>query len=143
MIKLIDLLKEAKQVGVLYHYTTLENLKNIIRENKLKAYNHPPSISFTRVMNDYLEMWFGAGEGSYILVINGDMLSHNYRIRPYRDYHSDMIDPQTGQEIDEYEERVDRDINNLDRYLIKIILPFPTPEIESLLKEKNIPYEIK
>jgi hypothetical protein len=34
-------------------------------------------------------------------------------------------------------------IKILDKYIIKIILPKPNPELESLLKEKNIPYEIK
>ena len=41
------------------------------------------------------------------------------------------------------EERVDKNIVGLDKYLIKIILYKPDPEIEALLKEKNIPYEIK
>ena len=41
------------------------------------------------------------------------------------------------------EERTCKDITNLNKYLIKVILYKSTPEIESLLKEKNIPYEIK
>jgi hypothetical protein len=41
------------------------------------------------------------------------------------------------------EEVIDKNITNLDKYIIKIILPNSNPEIESLLKEKNIPYEIK
>lgn len=138
-----NMLKEGKQVGTLYHYTDPFDIENIIKQNKLKASNNPPSISFTRVMNDYLEMWFGGGDNLFILVIDGDKLSQNYKIRPYRDWHPDMIDHETGQEIDEYEERVDRDISNLDRYIIKVIIPNSFPEIESLLKEKNIPYEVK
>ena len=41
------------------------------------------------------------------------------------------------------EERVCKDITNLNKYIIKIILYKSTPEIERLLQEKNIPYETK
>jgi len=136
-------LNEGKQVGTLYHYADLFDIENIIKQNKLKASNNPPSISFTRVMNNDLKMWFGGGDDLIILVIDGDKLSQNYKIRPYRDFHPDMINPETGQEIDEYEERVDRDISNLDKYIIKVIIPNSFPEIESLLKEKGIPYEVE
>ena len=42
------------------------------------------------------------------------------------------------------EERIyNKNIINLDKYIIKVILYKSTSNIESLLKEKNIPYEIK
>ena len=37
MIKLIDILNEAKQVGLLYHYTSVDGLKNILQSNQLKS----------------------------------------------------------------------------------------------------------
>ena len=37
MIKLIDILKEAKQVGILYHYCQFSDLYPIIKSNLLKA----------------------------------------------------------------------------------------------------------
>jgi hypothetical protein len=37
MIRLIDLLKEAKQVGIIYHYTTFDNGLKILKANQLKA----------------------------------------------------------------------------------------------------------
>ena len=41
------------------------------------------------------------------------------------------------------EERIyNKDITNLDKYIIKVILYESNPKIESLLKEKNIPYEL-
>jgi hypothetical protein len=44
--------------------------------------------------------------------------------------------------FDEMEERVFGVIRNLNKYLIKVILYKSNPNVESLLKEKNIPYEI-
>lgn len=37
MIRLIDLLKEAKQVGILYHYTIYENAVDILKDSNLKS----------------------------------------------------------------------------------------------------------
>ena len=37
MIRLIDLLNEGKQVGLLYHYTSEKGLKSILQSNKLNA----------------------------------------------------------------------------------------------------------
>ena len=150
MIKLLDILKEAKQVGILYHYTTLRSLKNIIKSNRLlknapdmSAADYYDSdldpdantsvISFTRD-NPKNPQFTIAQYAEAALVIDGNKLSNNYKIRPIQ---------QQGIGEDEMEERIYKDINNLNKYLIKIILFEPNPEIESLLKEKNIPYEIK
>ena len=35
MIRLIDLLNEGKQVGLLYHYTSEKGLKGILQSNEL------------------------------------------------------------------------------------------------------------
>jgi hypothetical protein len=87
--------------------------------------------------------------GESIIVVDGDKLSNNYKIRPYQDINpflSDIDDESLsfeGGKNEEYEERVDKNITNLNKYIIKIILLIPNTEIESLLKEKNIPYEVK
>ena len=142
VIKLSDILKEiteGKQVGTLYHYTNNYFLKKIIETNTLEA-----PISFTRSKDKKTVFWIGA-ESS--LVIDGDKLSTRYKIRPYQSYDEE------GRFFDEMEERVDKNIINLDQYLIKVILyktenqqlysNISYSEIESLLKEKNIPYEIQ
>ena len=123
-----DDLKEAKQVGILYHYTENWLLEQIIKSNTLQA-----PVSFTRSKDKKTVSWLGA---ECSLVIDGDKLSNNYKISPYRD--SD------GGEnpFDEMEERVNKDITNLNKYIIKVILYESNSEIESLLKEKNIPYEL-
>ena len=145
------ILSEGKQVGILYHYTTLEFLQDIIKSNQLLT-NEPDMsaapdsydseldpyagyemVSFTRA-NPTVAQFEIAQYANVVLVIDGDKLSNNYKIYPMQQY---------GIGEDEMEERVYKDINNLNKYLIKIYLFESDPEIESLLKEKNIPYEIK
>ena len=146
MIKLIDILNEAKQVGTLYHWTTNSNLLNIIESNTLTTSVTTDSInkkikikciSLTRTSN---KIQFAISQTSEVLIVlDGNKLSNNYKITPYHDpnqyYFSD-------EEYDEMEERICKDILNLNKYIIKIILHKSNPEIESLLTEKNIPYEI-
>ena len=144
MIKLLDILKEAKQVGILYHYTRLDRLKNIIISNTLEAstpedtgLTHKdylgPAISFTRTK--YKPQSIVTNESDAALVIDGNKLSNNYKLIPFQD--SEIPD-------DEMEERIyNKDITNLNKYIIKVILYESDSEIEALLKEKNIPYEIK
>jgi hypothetical protein len=128
MIKLINLLNEGKQVGILYHYTENWLLQQIIESNTLLA-----PVSFTRSKDKETVFWIGA---ECSLVIDGDKLSNNYKIKPYQSYDEE------GNYFDEMEERVDKNIIDLNKYLIKVILFKQDLEIENLLKEKNIPYEI-
>ena len=163
MIKLQDILKqiiEGKQVGTLYHNTNLGQALEIIKSNRLNITSNDlntltnfrtfrddnviispfgpiikdrtkikPFISFTRD-KDYVRF-----NNNVRFVLDGDKLSQNYKIIPYSQF--------GGRENDEREERIQTDISNLSKYIIKIILSKSTPEIESALKEKNIPYEIK
>ena len=140
---------EAKQVSTLYHYTTLESLKDIIISNQLLS-NDPdfsgidnydseldPNIdkggmvAFTRA-NPKNAQFSIAQYADAVLVMDGDKLSNKYKIEPTQQY---------GVGEDEMEERIYNDITNLNKYLIKIILFKNNTKIESLLKEKNIPYE--
>jgi len=142
-----NILNEAKQVGTLYHFTSLKNLLSIIQNNTLIASNTTDFIdkklklqcvSLTRTSNK--NQFSISNKSECVLILDGDKLSNKYKITPYHDpnqyYFSD-------EEYDEMEERICKNIVNLDKYIIKIILSKPNPEIESLLKEKNIPYEIK
>jgi hypothetical protein len=132
MIKLVDILKEITegyQFGVLYHYTEEWQLEKIIQSNILKG-----PISLTRSQDSFVKDFMG---NVPIIVLDQDKLRNNYKIRPYQSYDDE------GRSEDEMEEVIDKDVTNLDKYITKIILPKPSLEIESLLKEKNIPYEIK
>ena len=140
MIKLIDLLNEGKQVGTLYHYTENELLKQIVETNTLLA-----PVSFTRRQSSQVRDFTN---GESIIVVDGNKLSNNYKIKPYQDInpfldnYDDELPSFTGGKNEEYEERVNTNITNLNKYIIKVIMLIPDPDIESLLKEKNIPYEI-
>ena len=138
-------LVEAKQVGILYHYTTLDSLEDIITSNQLLSnvpdvdvddeldpnINKGGMVAFTRA-NPKSAQFAIAQYADAVLVIDGDKLSNKYKIEPTHQY---------GGNEDEMEERIYKDINNLNKYLIKIILFENNTKIESLLKEKNIPYE--
>jgi hypothetical protein len=121
MIKLIDLL-EAKQVGILYHFTTAENLLAILSSNKLAAMNYS-DISFTRNKNYLNEPGsYGKKLSLVRLSIDGDKLSQNYKISPF--HNSEKFNKKS----DEYEERISRKnlkngkIDNIKDYITEITI---------------------
>jgi len=89
VIKLIDILNEAKQVGLLYHYTSVDGLKNILQSNQLKSSeenymgNDLNFISFTRNKNfDKKGQKFNV-KTDYRITLDGDKLSNRYKIKPF------------------------------------------------------------
>jgi hypothetical protein len=73
---------EAKNVGILYHFTSIDNLIEIIETNKMIGGD---SISFTRDKN-FINTTGAASIGEPAecrIVIDGDKLSNRYKIRPY------------------------------------------------------------
>jgi len=159
-----DNLEEAKQVGTLYHWTSLKSLANIIKTNTIlpshSGHGEYDWVSLTRSKD---KNQFGIAEAAdCVIVLDGDKLSNKYKIEPYHDVETGEYDELTyfddnGNAIgtidddgniirygafDEMEERLFGLIRNLDKYIIKVILYKSNPEVESLLKEKNIPYEL-
>ena len=138
-----DNLEEAKQAGVLYHWTSLKNLEDIIKTNIIRPTysefdDEDNGVSLTRSKNKHQ---FGIAEAAdCVIVLDGDKLSNNYKIKPYNDLEVAQYDDFGI--FDEMEERLLGSIKNLNKYVIKIILYKSDPKIESLLKEKNIPYEL-
>jgi len=103
-------LKEGKQVGTLYHFTPFEGIKGILKFNTLKVGDdsnfetggNVGKVSLTRDKNlNYF---------NYRITLDGDKLSNNYKINPYS---YDI-------EAEESEESVNRDIKNIDKYIIDI-----------------------
>lgn len=90
MIKIIDLLNEAKQVGILYHYTHISNLSLIFKSglkfgkalsNFATSKTYPYYISTTRSYN------FNGGndkdrfsDKAARITIDGDKVSNNYKL---------------------------------------------------------------
>jgi len=88
MIRLIDLLREAKQVGILYHYTIYENAVDILKDSNLKSGmsdDNLSSVSFTRDKNFHKQHRTLSKfmEPQCRFTFNGDKLSNKYKISPY------------------------------------------------------------
>jgi hypothetical protein len=98
MIKLLDILKEAKQVGDIYHYTVVQPeidlnlLSKILKSGKLKPSNRRLEklglISFSR--DRALGHTLGSSRLKARITIDGDKLSNKYKIVPYA-----QLEPET------------------------------------------------
>jgi hypothetical protein len=150
MIRLMDLLKEAKQVGSLYHYTSEKELKGILDSNELNVSTERYQghelyfVSFTRNKNFHRK---GANWGiktDYRITIDGDKLSNKYKIQPFAykpgwdyadNWEYDWLEDEseadrrhffdvTGQ-YDEQEERIyfrnhNSSIEDIDKYILAV-----------------------
>lgn len=115
MKKYISKFPEAKQIGILYHFTSIKNLILIIKNNQLLGAIN--GISTTRDKFGWKHMTTIAGNQCAI-ILDGDKISNNYKIFPYQDL-SDKYS-------DEQEERIPvRVIKNIDKYIKKIVLLYP------------------
>lgn len=89
MIKLKDILKEAKQVGLLYHYTSKSGLESILDIDELYASSERylghelHFISFTRNKNFHKKGANFNVKIDYRITIDGDKLSNKYKIQPF------------------------------------------------------------
>jgi len=131
--------EEAKQVGNIYHYTTIEAFEQIIKTNRLGLTNKeqealeqlyleyvyslpgdfeshanilpPPrsnTVFFSRTPNNTVYNKKGV-----LLIIDGDKLSNNYKIKDSSGVYHGKI---------ENEIHVPKIINNINKYLIGIII---------------------
>ena len=118
MVKFSDFINESKQVGVLYHYTSIEKLISIILDDELKLSKNHDTISFTR---DKLAFRTLAKIYPCCIVVNGDLLSNKYKIEPFQyDYTGTSLKNTKVQ--DEMEEQVKKNITNFSKYINNIIL---------------------
>ena len=89
VIKLRDILKEAKQVGLLYHYTSKSGLKSILDSDELDASSERYQghelhfVSFTRNKNFHKKGANWNVKTDYRITIDGDKLSNKYKIQPF------------------------------------------------------------
>lgn len=127
----------AKQVGLIYHYTDLIALMDILNNNELKS-GRGGYISFTRNQNfTKIDRALGTVFLECRLVIDGNLLSENYKIRPYHD--SNFIDNESfGTEDMEQEERVKGNISPIKPYIISIDLLKSDDHLDSNLLNWHI-----
>ena len=132
------LIKEnGKQVGTLYHYTSMGNLMMILDANSL--YSRMNSICFTRDQN-FNSCNREVSGLDCRLEIDGDALSNNYKIEPYSDQKFVEDDPTRL----ESEERVSGErISPIIPYIKKITIydiPFTDPDekVKRIEKRKQM-----
>jgi hypothetical protein len=97
MIRLKNLINEAKQVGIIYHYTTFESGLKVLESNQLKSFDAADStnakpvfaISFTRDKRFHNNHNVGFDVSSFgqrpqvRFTVDGNKLSNRYKIQPY------------------------------------------------------------
>jgi len=118
VIKFKAYFTEAKQLGILYHYTALITAYQLVTSNKL---GHGAYVSFTRDKRFHFHHRAAINTNQCRLVLDGDKLSENYKIRPF-DYFMHDRDKKGHQgTYDEQEERLKGGpVKDLDNYLIKV-----------------------
>ena len=148
MIKLLDLI-EAKQVGILYHFTSYESLIQIIKDNFIlktrsqvnqghKYEQNSNYISFTRSKN--IEKSSVPQEAR--IIIDGSKLSEHYKIEQYADYKQGYGRGYNKHweedRIDESEERIDA-----SKYGGKVDISKCVLKIDIVSFEEETPYRNK
>lgn len=136
MIKLIDLLNEAKQIGDIYHFTSIDALHDMILLNNdivldpdFISYAAGGYYSFTRDAN----LGFAHAKSQARLKLDGDKMSNRYKFEPYADISSDVYDPFYKSSKDfEAEERISSKYGkiNLTPYIIDLQIVQPQTAID-------------
>lgn len=135
MITFKQFLTEAR-MAPLYHATSLRKAHSILSSLTLKANDEDgfgvPFVSFTRSFK-YAQQWNDennrSATESIIFEFDQLALSRNYRLEP-TNYFAIGVPPKFAKArylnndpvygTNEYEERIYRDVKNLDRYLVAI-----------------------
>lgn len=151
-MKLKHLLKEAKQVGVIYHYTHVGALQDILKSDELNTgVGNQPYISCTRNKNFHKTPRHGLADGkgiNCVIILDGNKLSNKYKIGPYNFFANGLDDTyKDDDDIDEDEEAIwTEEIPNISKYIIAIapaINNYRTIEIVNELgSQYNIPVKI-
>jgi hypothetical protein len=150
-------LNEGKQVGDVYHFTTLENLNNMLEKGIIHP-NYEGQISTTRNKNVDVTPFMGdtmnEGDSLVRLKLDGNKISYKYKIRPY---HYDEDSPPEEREPAyiiklEFEEQIITNGKDLPifPYLKEVFITKGNNEIdneilskiEKKLNDNNIQYTI-
>ena len=142
MIKLTDLLSEAKQVGILYHLVDKDAFIFNITNDKI-VNRKDDQISFSRSKSfESIPRHLPKDKVYARFIIDGNQLSNKYKIFPVDDKYykpkntNKDLDFLFENKEDEFEERIIGVINNLGKYIIAIdIFKNTNAEIDNLLKQ--------
>ena len=138
-----EFILESKQAGILYHFTSIDNLFLILKSNFLKGRSRiytrnatfsgkmqgSTGVSLTR--NKHIEAYHVNTECA--IVLDGDKLSNNHKVFPYDDFpdHGSKSDLKKPLNKKEFEERVIGNISNIKKYIKHVIL-FDNVDLESV-----------
>ena len=120
---------EEKQVGILYHFTYLYSMLEIIDSDILgdKSLGKYNEISFTRDKNFYKRTKIVPVECCFI--VDGNKLSNKYKIKPYQwnsahfsQHSNNLKSPKSGKIEDQMEEVVYGYISDFNKYVKSIII---------------------
>ena len=134
-------LSEGKQVGILYHFTRLSNLANMLDDGFDMKSNHK-YVSFTRDYNliDYhkksnqisknFEFQDSWGNDTVVrLAIDGDRLSNRYKIQPFMDTTNDVTPQSTEQE------EIIKGNADIEKYITQIDVVYGSLDVDKLEQE--------
>jgi len=108
---------EAKQVGILYHYTTIDGAIGIRKTNKLSENGN--YVSFTRDKHFHKIGRLEGIEGMDCrFIIDGDKLSYHYRVQPFNYFKHKNY--RYLPDRDEQEERIKGSVLRFHQYIIKL-----------------------
>ena len=134
-----EIIKEGKQVGTVYHFTTLNNAIMIVNSDHLKAYRATKNIN-SRTLSTSRDKNFSKRRGDQLsisgaditFVLDGNKLSNTYQVMPYDDTYDatdreydedDRINFGDEQEEIWYGKKLESDagFKNFSKYVIKVI----------------------
>ena len=138
-------LLEAKSVGTIYHFTSVQRMIAILMSNSMKANSNMTYISFTRdpelkkdgrkpnKQQPHIDFWSNTR-----ITIDGNALSNNYKTEPYN-WYFDAFKQTDSHRNDEMEERVIKnEILNIKKYILQRVMDDETGWDAHSIKEKLI-----
>lgn len=122
---------EAKQAGVLYHFTSMDKIKKILLDGSL--FSNKGKISVTR---DFEGKNVAIIDPEVRIALDGNKISENYVIRPISDSDFDWQRSSRASGRGEREEIILARYLPIKKYLVSIdVLDFGTSEERDLVKE--------
>lgn len=132
--EIYNLILEGKQVGDVYHFTTLEGLEGILTDNRIGGSTTNRldlyGVSTTRDKKFFKERIrrgnnkLPFGGNSIMITLDGDLLSDTYRTKPHADAKSKVEIEEWGDEREQlwYGPKISKDsgIKNIRRYIKNI-----------------------
>lgn len=136
-----EILSEAKQVGLVYHFTSLNNAIQILKSDILKAKGHTKQFTYRTVSTTRDKLFSKsridtftqiASNPEIAFILDGDKLSNRYQTRSMDDSvnlggHVDIDDKERfGDEAEQvwYGDKLKKDggIKNISQYITKVII---------------------